>query len=152
MATLTFWVGDHIFFICFLGFLVENIWKYFENFPHFLFKLTFLKSPAKNIANSTFYLFQICPRFVSSIWFIVLIIIFAKKLRFGRNRLKPSLIKNKINYFSRTCQIVKPSCPPNLIFFIHLMKNIIFDMPKFRFFWNFKIFDFDVEIVSKQIK
>jgi hypothetical protein len=54
-----------------LGFCIETIWKYFENFPHFLFKLIFLKLPAKHIANATFYFFQICPRFVSSLLFIL---------------------------------------------------------------------------------
>ena len=59
-------------------------------------------------------------------------------------------------YFTGICQIVKPSFPPNSIFFIHLMEeNIHFDMAKFLFFtmfWKFYIFDFDVEIVWKEIK
>ena len=69
-----------------------------------------------------------------------LIIMFATKFRFGRNRLKLSLIKKK---FFKTCQIVKFSCLPNLIFFIHLMKkNISLDVPKFRFFLEILNFRF----------
>jgi hypothetical protein len=45
----------------FLWFLVETIWKYFGNFPHFLFKhyqTYFLESPAENIENGTFIFFK----------------------------------------------------------------------------------------------
>jgi hypothetical protein len=73
----------HIFYMLFeksydmvLWFLLKNNWKYFEN-----------------IENATFYFIQICPHFVSSLLLILWIIIFATKLRFGRNPSKPSLIQ-----------------------------------------------------------
>jgi hypothetical protein len=77
-----------------LWFSVKINRKYFENFPHFLFKLNFLVSPAGNIEIATFYYIQICPRFVSSLLFILWIILFQTKLRFGRNPSKPSFIQN----------------------------------------------------------
>jgi hypothetical protein len=50
-------------------------------------------------------------------------------------------------YVSLTCQIVKSTRLPNSIFFIHLMKKNSLRCAKilffFRFFWYFKIFDFD---------
>jgi hypothetical protein len=56
----------------FLGFLVETILKYFENFPHFLFKIfqtNFFEITGLKYA--TFNFFQICPCFVSSLLFIL---------------------------------------------------------------------------------
>jgi hypothetical protein len=105
MATLTFCVGDHIFLICysknhmswfcdFWSKIFGNITKIFLISCSKIFKLIFLESPAENIKNATFYLIQICPRFVSLPLFILWIILFATKLRFGRNPPKPSLIQN----------------------------------------------------------
>jgi hypothetical protein len=95
----------HIFYMLFekpydmlRWFLVKNNRKCFENFISFLvpnfFKLIFLESLAEKMKNGYFDLIQICPRFVHSLLFILLIIIFWMKIRFGRNSSKPSLIKN----------------------------------------------------------
>jgi hypothetical protein len=82
------------FFWDFWSKLFGNILKIFLISCSKLFELIFLKSPAKNMANATFYFFQICLRFVSSLLFILRIIIFETKLRFGRNPSKPFFIRN----------------------------------------------------------
>jgi hypothetical protein len=60
MATLTFRVSDHIFFICYLKNQMTFFWgfwsKLFGNILKML-RTNFLKSPTKNIANATLYLF-----------------------------------------------------------------------------------------------
>jgi hypothetical protein len=82
MATLTFRVGDHIFFICnlknhmtwfgdFWSKIIGNILKIFLISCSKTFKLIFLESPAEIMKNATFYFFQICPRFVFSHLFIL---------------------------------------------------------------------------------
>jgi hypothetical protein len=124
---------------------LEIFWKFSSFLVQTYFKLFFLKSSAKNIWNATFYCFQICLGFVSSLLFIFWIIIFWMKLRFGRNPSKLSSIKNyKKMYSTETCQIEELSWPPH-IYFMHLMKkNISVDVLEFRFFsiffkiWNFQ--------------
>jgi hypothetical protein len=82
MATLTFRVGDHIFCIWYLenhmtwfcdfwSKIFGNILKIFLISCSKIFKLIFLESPAENIKKANFYLIQICPRFVSSLLFIL---------------------------------------------------------------------------------
>jgi hypothetical protein len=66
MATLTFRVGDHIIFICYLknhmiwfcdfrSKLIGNILKIFLISSSKICKLVFLESSAENIENATFY-------------------------------------------------------------------------------------------------
>jgi hypothetical protein len=82
MPTLTFRVGDHIFFICysknhmtwfcdFWSKIFGNILKIFLISCSKILKLIFLESPAENIDNAVFYFIQICPYFVSSLLFIL---------------------------------------------------------------------------------
>jgi hypothetical protein len=97
-------------------------------------KLIFLESSAENIENAHLNFNQICPRFVSSLLFILLIIIFATKLQFERNPSKPFLSRIKIN---RKPQLVKlVSRPIHHVKFTKLnsRKKISFDVLKFRFF------------------
>jgi hypothetical protein len=72
MATLTFRVVDHIFFICYLKNHMTFFWDFWSKlFGNILkisliscskiFKLIFLKSPAKNIAIAIFYFFSNIP-------------------------------------------------------------------------------------------
>ena len=101
MATLTFHVSDHIFFICYLknhmtlfwGFwskLFGNILKIFLIPGSKFFKPIFLESSVENFENGYFIFNQICPRFVSSLLFILWIILFWMKIRFARNKVKTS--------------------------------------------------------------
>jgi hypothetical protein len=141
MATLTFCVGDQIFFICYL----KNHMTFFGDFGSKLFgnilkifliccSNNFFWNHRINIPNASFYLFQVYPRFVSLLLFILWIIIFETKLRFGRNPSKPSSIQNYRNFIlpklaklvSRPIQLMK--------------KNIFFDVPKFRVFRLFSKF------------
>jgi hypothetical protein len=134
MATLTFRVGPQIFsmlfeksYDTFLGFLVETIWKYFENFPHFWFKFfkhIFLKLPAKNSGNSTFYFIQICPRFVSSLLFILGIIIFVTNDGLAEIHRSPLLSRIKIS--PRLAKLVSQP--------VHYFKFILFNSRKKIFF------------------
>jgi hypothetical protein len=105
MVTFTFRVGDHIFFIFYLknhitwfcdfwSKIIWNISKICLISCSKIFKLIFLESSAENIAYDTSYFIQICPLFVSLLLFILWIIIFATKLRFGRNPSKPSFTQN----------------------------------------------------------
>jgi hypothetical protein len=74
MATLTFRVGDHIFFIWSLKNHMTFVWDFLSKiFGNILkiFKLIFLESPAKIIENATFYFFKICPCFFSTLLFIL---------------------------------------------------------------------------------
>jgi hypothetical protein len=111
MATLTFRLSDHIFFICYLqnhmtwfcdfwSKIIGNILKFLLISCSKIFKLSFLESQAENMGIATYHFIQICPRFVSSILFILWIIIFETKLRFGRNPSMPFLsrIKKKLSH------------------------------------------------------
>jgi hypothetical protein len=71
MATLTFRVGDHMFFTCnlknhmtwffdFWSKIIGNILKIFLISCSQIFKIILLESPAENIQNATFYFIQIC--------------------------------------------------------------------------------------------
>jgi hypothetical protein len=67
MATFTFRVGDDIFIICSL----KDHMTRFLDFWSKILQLIILESPAEIIENTTFNLFQLCPRFVSSRLFIL---------------------------------------------------------------------------------
>jgi hypothetical protein len=130
---------------------IGNILKIFVISCTKIFKLIFLESPAESIENLTFYFIQICPRFVSPLLFILWIIFFATKLRFGRNPSKPFFIKNKKKIISpKFAKLI--SRPIHHVKFIslNLWKKSSFDVLKFRivssFFKNLN-FDFDVGIV-----
>ena len=73
--TLTFHVGDQIFFICYLknhmtwfcdfwSKIFGNILKIFLIFCSKIFKLIFLVSSVKNIENATIYFIQICTIYI----------------------------------------------------------------------------------------
>ena len=105
MATLTFRVGDHIFFIWYFKKHMTFFWDYrskvFGNILKIflisgskIFKLVFMESLAENIRNSYFQYIQICPRFVSLLLFILWIVSFEVKLWFGRSPSKPTFIQN----------------------------------------------------------
>ena len=87
----------HIFYMLFeklydifMGFSVETIFISCSKF----FKLTLLEYLSENIENGYFHYFQICSLFVSSLLFILWIILFEEKLLFGKNPSKPSFIQN----------------------------------------------------------
>jgi hypothetical protein len=140
VVTLTFRVGDHIFFICSL----KNQMTCFCDFDQNYFEILLIYISK----NAIFYLFHICPRFVSLLSFILWIIIFATKLRFGRNRLSPLLIEKSIILLKLAKFL---SRPPNSIYFFYLMKINYLRCAKISFFFElfriFEIFDFDLEIV-----
>jgi hypothetical protein len=119
-----------------LWFLVKYILKIFLISCSKFFKLIFLLSPAKNIENATIYFIQICPRFVSSLLFLLWIIIFETKLRKSIESLFYPELKM---YLTETCRIGKPTHSPFKIYFIQLM-IFFFDVPKFRLFSSFSKF------------
>ena len=100
--TEKFFQNDHFNFLtCFCDFwlkIIKNISKIFLISCFKIFKLIFLESSAENIENATFHFIQICPCFVSSLLFVFWIIIFATKLRFGKNPSKLFFTKNQENF------------------------------------------------------
>jgi hypothetical protein len=101
MATLTFPLGDLIFFVCsfknhmtclsdFWSKIIKNILKIFH----------ISCSTISKLLPSYFQYIQICLRFVSSLLFILWIILFETKLWFGRNPSKPSFIQSWINFIT----------------------------------------------------
>jgi hypothetical protein len=108
MATLTFRLGDHIYFICslknhmtwfsdFWSKIIRNISKNFLISCSKILKLIFLESLNENMKNTTFYFIQICPRFLSSPWFILSTLIFAANHSLGEIGWSSRL--SKINKF-----------------------------------------------------
>jgi hypothetical protein len=99
------------------------------------FKLIFLKSPAKSIANATFYFFKyVLVLFLRSCLYSESLFL---KRHYGLAEIHRSSFLFKIYkiYYIETCQIVKPTHPPFKIYFIQLIKkNIFFDVPKLWFF------------------
>jgi hypothetical protein len=153
IATLAFRVSKQIFLMCYLknhmtefcdfwSKIFGNILKIFVISCSKIFKLIFLESPAENIENAAFYFIQICPCFVSSILFILWIIIFATKLRFVRNRLSPSLIKNKKKIIALKLAkfLSRPDQRIQFISFISCKKIFLTMCQNFGFFqifWKF---------------
>jgi hypothetical protein len=113
MVTLNFCIGDHIFFMCssknhmtwFCDFWSKIFGNILNNSCSKNFELIFLESSAVNFTNSTFYFIQIRPCFVSLLLFILWIIIFATKLRFGKNQSNLFYIQNKWKKLTETCQV-----------------------------------------------
>ena len=127
----------------FLGIFGRNYLKIFwKNFhiscTKFLFKLIFLESFAENIGNGYFHYIQIWLRFVSSLFFILWIILFQTKLRFDRNASKPPFIQNQKKIITpKLAKLV--SQPMDRVKFnkLTLWKKISLDVLKFSFCFVF---------------
>ena len=132
----------------FLKFLVETFWKYFKNFPNFLFKIfqtIFFKNRLKTLG-MPLYFFQICPRFVSPLLLILWIIIFETKQRFGRNPSKLFFIQNLKTIISpKLAEVSQPIYHLKCISF-NSWKKFFLMCQNFFFssLFNLYYFDFDV--------
>ena len=102
IATLTFCVGDHIFFLCYLKNHMTFFWdfwlKLFENILKIffiscskIFKLIFCNHRLKILRLPPFILFKYSLGLFLRSWSYIP---FWMKIRFARNLVKPSLIKN----------------------------------------------------------
>ena len=143
MDTLTVRVGDHILLYAiwkivwhFLGIFGRNYFEILRKFSSFHVQNFSLKSSAENIANVTFYFFHICTRFVSSLLFILWIIPFKTKLRFGRNRVSSSLIKNKLFHSNLPNSNVVLTTKFNLFQISHQKKIFMCQNFLFLNFWE----------------
>jgi hypothetical protein len=129
MTTLTFRVGDHIFFIwylkimChFIGIFGRNYWKYLENFPHFLFKN--FKTYSYWILSWKYWewLLSLYSN-MSSFCFFALVYtlnrIFWSKTTVWQKSIE-ALFYPKLNkiYHTQTCQIGEQTHPPFKLYFI----------------------------------
>jgi hypothetical protein len=103
--TFTFRPDDLIFFICslknymtwlidFWSKIIKNILKIFLIYSSKIFKTNLFGILSWKYWNGYVFYIKICFRFVSSLLFILWIILFWMKIRFARNLVKHSLIKN----------------------------------------------------------
>jgi hypothetical protein len=135
----------HIFYMPFeksydmiLWFLVKNIWKYFENLPHFLFKQ--FQTYFSGIISWKYWEYHILLHSnISSFCFFALVYTlnhnFCNETTVWQKSIKALFYPEiKKKYFTEICQIGKPTHPPVKIYFIKHMKKISFDVLKFRFF------------------
>jgi hypothetical protein len=81
-----------------------------------VFKLIFWESLAENSENAHFNFNEICPRFVSSLFFNTLNHNFCNKTTVWQKSIK-ALFNPELNtfYHTETCQIGKPTHPPRKI-------------------------------------
>jgi hypothetical protein len=123
MATLTFRLGDHIFFICYLKNHLTFFWdfrlKLFGNISKIFlisrskfFKLIFLESLAENIWNGYFHYFKnVFVLFLRSCWYSEL---YFFKRNYGSAEIlqSPHYPELKEFYHTQTCRIDKSTHTP----------------------------------------